>query len=127
MQGKEKQPSEVIIRNDIALDSASYQSDSFRLVFTPSGIFKLYGYADRVEIPPEEKYVGGVLQKDNGNGKIYVTRLEQFEIVISPSLAVQLYNLLGGELKKYGIPTELPKNTKEELKVEVKDIDLSYR
>lgn len=126
MTTKKEEAKEVVVRNEIAMDHTTFYVDGFHMIFAVGGAFKLQGFSDHIERPFEQRYVNGV-QEAGTNTKSLVTRLEQFEIVVTPSLAVQLYNLIGGELEKYGIPTELPKNTKEKTKVEVKDIDLSYR
>lgn len=124
MTDKEKQNNEVIVRNEVAIDHTTFYVDGFHMIMGPGGAFKLNGFADHLERPYEEKYVNNVLEK-NGNVKMMVTRLEQFEIVLTPNMAIQLYNLIGDQLQMLGIPTEMPKNVKEEKKVEV--IDTNYR
>jgi hypothetical protein len=124
MAEKEKQSNELFIRNEIAMDHTTFYVDVFQMIMSPSGAFKLQGFADHFERPYEEKYVNNVLEK-NSNGKTIISRLEQFEIVITPNMAIQLYNLIGDQLHKLGIPTEIQKNVKEEKKVEV--IDTNYR
>lgn len=124
MAEKEKQSNEVIVRNEIAMDHTTFYVDVFQMIMSPSGAFKLQGFSEHIERPYEEKYVNNILEK-NGSTRMEVSRFEQFEIVITPNMAIQLYNLIGDQLHKLGIPTEIQKNVKEEKKVEV--IDTNYR
>lgn len=122
---KKEEPKEVLVRNEIAMDYTSYYVDGFYMTFAIGGTFKIQGFSDHIERPFEQKYINGV-QEASTNTKSLVTRLEQFEIVITPTLAVQLYNLIGDQLRKINIPTEAtPKVPQEEKKLEV--IDLNYR
>ena len=125
MTAKKEEAKEVVVRNEIAMDHTTFYVDGFHMIFAVGGAFKLQGFSDHIERPFEQRYVNGV-QEAGTNTKSLVTRLEQFEIVITPNLAVQLYNLIGDQLRKLDIPTEaVPKAQQEEKRVE--SIDLNYR
>lgn len=107
MTAKAKENKEVIIRNEEAIDHTMYYVDGFKVDFTNVGVFKMSGFTDNIEKAYEERYINGKLET-NGIAPLRVARVEAFEIILTPSLAIQLYQLLGNQLKKYGIPTELP-------------------
>lgn len=122
---KNKELNIVLVKNEIAMDYATYYVDGFIINFAPTGVFKVKGYADHVERPPEERYVNGIQEK-NGPSPIYVDRVESFEIIVSPNLAISLYNLLGNELQKHGISLALPKSEtqKQDKEIEITQVEI---
>jgi len=124
MTAKEaKENKEVVIRNEKAIDYTSFYVDGFHMNMSMAGAFKLIGFADQVELPYEERYTNGA-KVGNGNTQLNITRLEEFEIVLTPGMAIQLYTLLKQELTKYNIPLEMPTGNKDDKKLEV--VNMSY-